>query len=124
MYDAKNNTIIDLTHEITEKTPSWDLSCGFHTKNICDYDDFNGEFKIRAQSFEIIAGTGTHMDAPAHFIKNSAGISELKLENLIAPCIVINVSEKAHALYTISLDDITTFEKIHGEIHPGNFILF
>lgn len=40
------------------------------------------------------AHTGTHVDAPAHFIEGAAKIESLPLDSLIGECVVIEVPEK------------------------------
>ena len=33
--------------------------------------------------------TGTHVDAPIHFVEGGAGVDQMKLESLIGPCLVV-----------------------------------
>jgi arylformamidase len=44
---------------------------------------------------ELDAHTGTHVDAPRHFIPGGQGASELALEPFIGPCVVVNA--RAHS---------------------------
>lgn len=41
---------------------------------------------------EFGAHTGTHMDAPFHFVANGAGIDQIPLETLIGPCRVYDLT--------------------------------
>ncbi|MGZ4266225.1 MAG: cyclase family protein [Solirubrobacteraceae bacterium] len=41
---------------------------------------------------ELGAHTGTHVDAPRHFIRDGEGASELALEPFIGPCVVVEAS--------------------------------
>jgi arylformamidase len=41
------------------------------------------------------AHTGTHVDAPAHFIKAGVGVDALDLETLVGPCLVVAVQGRA-----------------------------
>ncbi len=120
----KKNTIIDLTHTIHAKIPTWDRSCGYQVTTMLDYDDCHGEFKFRSQSLTMQAGIGTHIDAPAHCVSGARDVSDLTVDELIRPCVVIDVSQKAHERYNISEDDIHAFEEQYGTIQAGTFVLF
>lgn len=111
--------MIDLTHTITPAIATWDGGCGFQHEIKHDYDDSG----IRVQKLKMNAGIGTHMDAPAHFIKNAKSIAELSLNELIAPCVRIDISTKAHANYSMSIKDIYEFEAECGLIKPGSFVI-
>lgn len=116
----------DLTHKIKPDIPTWDLTCGYYIKTMRDYRHCPGEFKFRSQALDIRASAGTHIDSPAHCFEGSRDASELTLEELISPLIVINVSEKAaqNERYKVSLEDIENHEKKHGKIKPKTFVLF
>ncbi len=114
--------LIDLTHTLDENTPSWDGSCGFKHEIKSDYD-CSSAVQFRVQQIKMNAGIGTHLDAPAHCVPGACTIDELQLSDLIAPCAVIDVSQSAHERYSVSPEDIRDFEKNHGAINPGTFIM-
>ena len=59
--------------------------------------------------------TGTHMDAPLHFIKNGKSLDRMPLEATIGPCRVIEIKDK----------ESIKVEEIEGErIKAGERILF
>jgi len=116
--------IIDLTHELHTGIPTWDLTCGFQLTTLVDYQDTGGEFTIRSQSFDALAGAGTHMDAPAHFIPGAATIKDIPVDHFLAPCVVIDVSDRADEQYKVSVADIELFEEEHGQIQPGALVIF
>ncbi|MBY0545165.1 MAG: cyclase family protein [Gammaproteobacteria bacterium] len=116
--------IIDLTHTLDEHVPTWSGECGFHHELQLDYADCKTEVKFRVQHFNMHAGIGTHMDAPAHCIPGGATIEQLSVSELLAPCIVIDVSKEAHERYSISSQDILNFENKHGSIISGSFVMF
>jgi arylformamidase len=54
--------------------------------------------------------TGTHIDAPLHFIDGAAGVDEIPLAALIGPCVVVDATAvegdiDAHALDRLALPD-------------------
>ena len=69
------------------------------------------------------AGIGTHIDAPSHRIQGGLSVSEIPLENLIAPACVINVVSKASPDYEISVEDIQQYEKVYGIIPKGALVI-
>ena len=115
--------IIDLTHTLDENIPSWTGSCGFHQDVKLDYDLTTSDVSFRVQQLKMHAGIGTHIDAPAHCSLGNATIEQLDLNNLIAPCVMIDVSAQAHESYTVSLNDVMAFEATHGIIEPHSFVL-
>jgi len=115
--------IIDLTHILEENIPSWDLCCGFIQNIKYDYSDSSEEVKFLVNQLKMDAGIGTHLDAPAHCFPHGTTIDQLPLENLILPCVVIDVSKSAHERYSVSVQDIKTFENTYGEINKGQFIM-
>lgn len=44
------------------------------------------------------AHTGTHVDAPAHFIEGAAGVAALSLDELVGPARVVEVRQEARAV--------------------------
>lgn len=120
----QNYTVIDLTHKIHPEIPTWDLTCGYYVKTMRDYHHCEGEFKFRSQALDIRASAGTHIDSPAHCFEGARDVSDLTLEELMCPCVVINVSDKAHERYKVSVQDIENFENKYGAIKPGTFVIF
>lgn len=114
--------IVDLTHALSAATPTWDGTCGFEHRLLFDYDP-QAEYKFRLHKITMNEGIGTHMDAPAHCVPGGSAIHELPLSELIAPCSVIDVCAVSHELYKISAQDIKDFEKNHGSIQQGSFVM-
>ena len=122
----KNNlpfNFIDLTHNLNDKIPSWDKDCGFTTKTLMHYADCQTEVKFHVQHISMQAGIGTHIDAPAHCISNGKTIEKFSLDELISPCICINISNKIKPTYKLSVEDILEFEKQYGKIPSKNFVI-
>ena len=114
---------IDLTHTLEPGIPTWTGGCGFHQDIKLDYGDGDGPVSFRVQQLKMHAGIGTHMDAPAHCIESGMTIDQLALENLAAPCYVIDISHKMHAHYTVTVEDIEHFEQHHGLIDPSSIVM-
>lgn len=65
--------------------------------------------------------TGTHLDAPAHFVAGGLTADCIPAERLLAPLVVVSIAEKAErdddALLTV--DDLHAWERRHGTIPRG-----
>lgn len=97
--------LIDLTHPLEETIPTWDGGCSFHL------EERHGDGYC-AQGFKMAAGIGTHIDAPYHFFRDGKTIDQLS--DGVAPAVLI----EGH-----TLADLEKFEKAHGPISPGSFVI-
>ncbi len=64
--------------------------------------------------------TGTHMDAPVHFVANGIGIDEIPVSSLIGEALVIDFSAKSIGS-GINVDDLKA--KLDGTLVEGLFVL-
>lgn len=74
-----------------------------------------------AQRWSFIEHSCTHMDAPAHFAAGGRTTPELTLRELIAPVVVVDISERARREpdTIVEPDDLLRFERRHGRIPRG-----
>lgn len=115
--------LIDLTHTIDSLIPSWDGLNPFQCCLQLDYHQSTSGTQFRVQSMIMVAGVGTHIDAPAHCIPGGRTVDQLCLDECCIPCVVIDVSDRAHKTYTVSIEDIEMFERHYGQINRGDFVL-
>ncbi|HAT8890279.1 TPA: cyclase family protein [Legionella pneumophila subsp. pneumophila] len=115
--------LLELTHTLDENSPAWEENCGFSSSIVLDYADCDLRNPFRVQHFTMPAGMGTHMDAPSHCCTDGLSIDQIPLNQLVSPCVVIDVSQKAHELYSVAPQDIADFEKAHGLIQPDSFVI-
>ena len=66
--------------------------------------------------------TGTHMDAPYHFVKNGLKINQIPLDRLIGKANLIKLPKTKNS--TITKLDITSFEQKNGKIPFNSSIFF
>jgi kynurenine formamidase len=114
--------IIDLTHVLDSTIPTWNGGCGFNHDAHIDYADCEGEDKFRVMKIKMHAGIGTHMDAPSHCIPGGRFIHDFDVNNLIMPCVVIDISDQCHERYSLSAQDIADFESKYGKIASGSCV--
>jgi kynurenine formamidase len=68
--------------------------------------------------------TGTHVDAPVHFVSGASTSDRLPVARLLAPLAVISIVERAtkDPDAVITVDDLMQWEKRHGRIPAGAFV--
>lgn len=123
IIDFEKAELIDLTHTIDSNIASWEEGCGFESEITWDYSNSTSGTQFRVQSVHMRAGIGTHMDAPAHCIRGGKTIDQVSIQNLIKPCVVIDISKKADANYLLSVEDIAIFENKYGKITSDSFVV-
>lgn len=69
--------------------------------------------------------SGTHMDAPGHFIAGGRYVPQIAPWELIVPVVVINIRRRAAENHdaVVRLRDVKGFEERHGRI-PKNAVVF
>lgn len=117
-------TLIDLTHSLSSEITSWDSSCGFTKTIVLDYQDCTSSTVFQVQHITMHAGIGTHLDAPAHCNPTGMSVEQLPLNNLLRPCVMIDVSNHAHETYQIGVGDIVNFEKQYGTVESESCVIF
>lgn len=124
--------VVDLTQPLSETTPVLILPEPFANtphlsrRTLSNYDE-NGP----AWSWSVLElgeHTGTHFDAPIHWITGKDGddVASVAPSRLVGPAVVIDrtaeVAEDPGYLLTVA--DLERFESEHGAIAPGSWVLF
>lgn len=112
--------VLDLTHTMHENMPFWPGGVPFKKIKLVDYDQ-----GYQLHKFDMGENTGTHVDAPSHFIQGKRPIDKIPLVDLLVPAVVIDVQEKvaAHPDYQLSADDVRAWEAKHGPIPAGTLVI-
>ncbi len=125
--DLATAEAIDLTHAFDGETIFWPTETeGFKLTEIYKGPSKGPEgYFYAAYRFCMAEHGGTHLDAPFHFAKQGETAAEIPLKRLIGPAIVIDVSAQAqdNPDYTLSVEDVTAWEKMHGKIPAGSIVL-
>jgi kynurenine formamidase len=124
--------VVDLTQPLSEGTPVIDLpepyvnSPGLSRRELARYDERNP--LARWDVLELGEHTGTHVDAPIHWITGRDGrdIASIQVERLVGPAVVIDKSAEVaeDPGYLLTVADLEAFEAEHGKIPPGSWVLF
>ena len=68
--------------------------------------------------------TGTHLDAPSHFVAGAVSADRIPVDRLIAPLVVISLADRAakDADTLVSVEDLRQWEKRYGRVPAGAFV--
>ena len=110
--------VIDLTLTVSEKIPTFPGSPKPHfiEWETIPKDGYNLELLF------LSTHTGTHIDAPFHFVKNGKKIHEINPERLVNEAVLIRVGKNSNR--SISKTDIQNFEQKNGKIENGSTVIF
>jgi kynurenine formamidase len=123
--------IVDLTQPLDERTPVIQLPAQFaQTPGVKRHEISHYDERGPAWAWywlEIGEHTGTHFDAPIHWISGRDGIdvSQVPPRHLIAPAVVIDRSAESaeDPDYLLTVDDVRAFEADHGPLPEGGWLL-
>ena len=117
--------LVDLSHTYDAHTIFWPTAETFALQKVADGETPAG-FYYAANNFSGSEHGGTHIDAPVHFARGHQTVDRIPLQSLIAPAVVVDVSQEsaANADYQVSVDDLTVFEQVNGRIPDGSIVLF
>ncbi len=109
--------VLDLTHVLGTQFPLFPGAAPFRIQQAVSHDK-DGYYGSILTYWE---HSGTHMDAPVHFAPNGLFVDQLKVENLVVPAVVINITEKVRRDpdSVVTPDDIRAWERRYGRI-PDN----
>jgi kynurenine formamidase len=115
--------VVDLTHTLDARNPAYDLSAKplFRARTIATIE----KNKYFAREICLPEHFGTHIDAPAHFIRGLWTVDQIPVERLVAPLVVIDVSAevKGDSDYQFSVEDIANWERNNGHIPLGAVVM-
>jgi kynurenine formamidase len=77
-----------------------------------------------AQKWTFGEHSGTHMDAPGHFVTGGRLAPEIRPHELIAPIVVVDISARSRRDpdAVVTVDDLRRFERRHGRIPDGALV--
>jgi kynurenine formamidase len=105
--------LVDLTHPLGPSSPAWPGAK--HVAVTVEADYPQGYF---ARHFAAPEHSGTHVDAPAHFVKGAATVDNIAVADLRAAAVVVDVSARAatNADTTVEVADLEAWERAHGKM--------
>ena len=110
--------ILDLTLTVSDEIPVFP---GSPQPNFIPWE----KIKDGGYNLELLflsSHTGTHMDAPYHFLEKGIKIHEIGLKKLVTEAVLIKSGKKSGE--PITKTDIQKFEKKHGKIERFSSVIF
>lgn len=124
--NIKPRKFVDLTHAFYPGIPHWKGFPNEKRETLFWYESGKGKLGsgFFTQSFEHVGQWGTHVDPPAHFIKDSRTVDEIDPKEMIMPLVVFDVHKKVEKNpdYQITMEDVRGWEKEYGSIPEGSFV--
>ena len=120
---ALNGTVVDLSHEYSDRAIFWPTAEGFRLDKVADGITPQGYY-YAANNFASAEHGGTHVDAPVHFAQGRWSVDQIPVQQLIGDAAVIDVSAAAAAQpdYQVGVADLETWERAHGTLN-GTIVL-
>lgn len=129
---ANRIEIVDLTAPLTGNTPVLRLpepfanTISFRLEEISRYDERGPRWYWN--NIHTGEHTGTHVDAPNHWVSGKDGldVAQLPLGALIAPAVVLDVSDRAarNPDFLLEIEDVRNWESEHGRLPDGGWLLY
>lgn len=119
-----HDRILDLTYAFDDQTIYWPNNLRFHRDDTSRGHTPKG-YWYASGKFQASEHGGTHMDAPIHFAASGLSVDEIPVRHLIGPAVVIDIRRQCdrNPDYTLSKEDITTWESTHGQVEPDTLVL-
>lgn len=116
-----NTKVVDLTIPLGPDVVMWPGAQAPEAQTLVTVKH-DGIFSRRVSFFE---HSGTHFDAPAHFVDGHATVDQIPAQDLVRPAVVIDISERIgnDADAVLSIEEVQAFETLHGRIPDGAAIL-
>jgi arylformamidase len=87
--------------------------------------EFSDQHRVRESMITLGSHTGTHVDAPAHFLRDGSTIDQVSLDRVIGPCKVFDFPESCSIIlkvhlerYVIEKDDIILLKTANSNRTP------
>lgn len=112
--------VVDLSQPLTDTAPTFP---SFEAPTRTTLYDVNDD-GFYAQVWQFAEHSGTHVDAPGHFIDGGALVEAMDPARFIAPLVVIDIAARAedNPDAQVTPDDILAYEAEYGDIPAGAFV--
>jgi kynurenine formamidase len=124
--------VVDLTQPLSESTPILQLpepfanTPRFRLTELSRYDERGPAWYWNA--FEGGEHTGTHLDAPVHWVSGRDGddVAQIPPGRLVGPAGVIDRAAEAakDPDYLLTVEEVRAFEAEHGKLPAGGWLLY
>jgi kynurenine formamidase len=115
-----HSNVVDLSHTLEPGMPAWPTQARYGSVVYESYDYGDAALHSMVMMSE---HTGTHVDAPKHFIPGGCPVDKLPLSSLMGRGVKVDACfVEPRGLF--SLEHLKAFEAEHGGIKKGDIVLF
>lgn len=125
----QDKQFVDLTHSFEPGIPHWPGFPDGERELLFWYDDNppgpgTAGTGFYAQYYSHVGQWGTHVDPPAHFVRDLRTVDQIEVKEMIMPLVIIDVHQKVarDPDYTVTMEDVKAWEKKHGRIPERAFV--
>jgi kynurenine formamidase len=113
-FPKRAQRVADLTHRLVKTFPSFFGPPVVFNQVLTNYDPDG----FLSKEWTLVEHIGTHIDSPGHFDEGNTLVDAINPDDLIAPIVVVDITEKAmeNANATVEVEDLIAFERRHGRI--------
>ena len=121
MINFPEYTVVDLTLPLGPETVMWPGEAAPFAE-VIETVKQDGNYARRVNLSE---HSGTHVDAPNHFVEGGQAVTDLPLQTLISPAVVIDASVdiNGNGDAVLELATVKAWEEKHGVIPAGCVVL-
>jgi kynurenine formamidase len=112
--------IVDLSYTLETGMPAWPTQARYSSVVYESYDQ--GDAAVHS-GITLSEHTGTHIDAPRHFVKGACPVDKLPLEAIMGRAYTMDASFLSPKA-VLSSRAIQQFEEAHGPIEKGDIVMF
>lgn len=77
---------------------------------------------VRVSKLTLGSHTGTHIDAPRHFLQDGGGVDKISLEKLVGPCTVIEVTPQHEGITRADLERHAFEKRVLFKTHNSDHL--
>lgn len=117
-------TVIDMTFPFAGESIYWPTDKPFTPTSVFKGTS-DGGWWYASNQYAASEHGGTHVDAPIHFAEKGRTVGQVPLQEWIGPAVKIDVANKslANRDYQLTVEDILAWEKKHGPIPSGAWVV-
>lgn len=118
-YVTTRSNVVDLSHTLEPGMPAWPTQARYGAIVYESYD--HGDAALHSM-IVMSEHTGTHVDAPKHFIPGGCPVDKMPLSSLMGRGVNIDATSIGPG-GVFSQGDVETFETEYGRIKKGDIVM-
>jgi kynurenine formamidase len=113
---SRSSKLYDLTHPLNSSTPIYPGDPHYSAQSLASVAKDGYEI----HKLSLCSHTGTHVNAPSHFIEKGLSIDQIPLSTFVGSAVIIDLSKEIQPKQKIIWKDIEPYE---GTLKPGVIVV-